>query len=318
MIDFRERINYDGDISDVLVHVVDCYGIGELKEYSIVEFGFEDLNIQLKTSENTVLVKIYSKNRTVSEIERNADILRAVKDSDVRHPTIYVDADGNILHTDQTSGLKMVVIAFVEGNTFYQLRAVPNNEQLKAVVEQAFKINSIDYEPEYVFDSWAIPNFKQAYDKNYVHIDEDKRYLIDKVYEKFTAIPFDELPKAFVHGDLIKPNLILDHQGDIYVVDFSVANTYPRIQELAVIAQSLLASPSEPALRDRVKKVKQMYEIYAGELNDQENTYLLDYALVGAAMEYLGSVGDRMDSDVSAEGEHYEQLALQTLQSELM
>lgn len=168
-----------------------------------------------------------------------------------------------------------------------------------------------------MFDSWAIPNFKQAYDKNYVHVDEDKKYLIDKVYEKFTGIPFDELPKAFVHGDLIKPNLIMDGHGDIYVVDFSVANTYPRIQELAVIAQSLLASPSAAPLRDLVQKVKQMYEIYAGALNAQESRSLLDYALVGAAMEYLGSVGDRIQSGASAEAEHYEQLALATLLSEL-
>lgn len=127
MIDFRERITYDGDLEQVLFRIISDYKLGQFDSYSIVEFGFEDLNIKLKTTTANFLVKIYSKNRTTSEIVRNADILRQVKDSGVRHPEIYLDTSGKLLHTDEISGLQMVVMEFVEGQTFYQMGSVPTD-----------------------------------------------------------------------------------------------------------------------------------------------------------------------------------------------
>lgn len=184
----------------------------------------------------------------------------------VNHPELML-ANGQALYHDIDSGVKMVVMRFIAGKTFYDLSITPSDDDLALIAAEAVKINNIDYDPPYLFDSWAIPNMQWMFDKVKNHLTVEGRKLVEGAFAHYERIPLDELPKCYVHGDLIKTNLIKGEDGKIYVIDFSVANTYPRIQELAVMAANLLfdeKNGNTKSLTERVSTIIAFLLVSAG------------------------------------------------------
>ena len=77
--------------------------------------------------------------------------------------------------------------------------------------------------------------------------------------------------------------------GQIYILDFSVANWYPRIQELSVIVANLLYDKdNQSTLHERIDLVLSEYS-KLNPLTEEEKKYIYPYALAGVAMEFLGA-----------------------------
>ncbi|TAH35159.1 hypothetical protein EYC59_02425 [Candidatus Saccharibacteria bacterium] len=146
------------------------------------------------------------------------------------------------------------------------------------------------------------------------------RELAEQAKAKHEAIPLEQLAKSFVHGDIIKSNVIVGDDGELYVIDFACANTYPKVQEIAVMAANLMFDEKQAigsSLKERVAKVLEHYITAGGELNEADKEYTLDYAIAGAAMEYMGSVHERLKGDESEEIDYWERQGLISLQEAL-
>lgn len=84
----------------------------------------------------------------------------------------------------------------------------------------------------------------------------------------------------------------------MYIVDFSVANWYPRIQELAVIIANLLNDEyGNRTYTDNLKQVVRLYIEEGGELAEEEVRALPAYARVAYAAELVGAHRERLESD---------------------
>ena len=81
----------------------------------------------------------------------------------------------------------------------------------------------------------------------------------------------NKLPHAFVHGDLIKTNLMEDKRGGIFIIDFAVANYQPRIIELAVLFNDTFFD------KDSSEKTKEYFSLALSEY--QKHTSLTKYEL---------------------------------------
>ncbi len=99
--------------------------------------------------------------------------------------------------------------------------------------------------------------------------------------------------RAFVHGDFTKANVLKGNDSKIYILDFSVSNWYPRMQELAVIAANLLHDEKHTSsLRERCDLVYTNYNLL-NPLTKLEHDNLFTYSVAGLAMELLGSYQER-------------------------
>jgi Ser/Thr protein kinase RdoA (MazF antagonist) len=177
---------------------------------------------------------------------------------------------------------------FVEGKSFLDLDRSPSDDERKTVLEQAAKVNSIDYEPPYLFDDWAVSNIYVMYEKVKQYISSEDLPLVERAIAAYGAISAADLPHCFVHGDFTKANVIKGEDGKVYILDFSVANRYPRIQELAVIIANLLHDDSEETLDQKCELVADEYSAF-NPLTDQEREYLPAYTLAAMSMEFLGA-----------------------------
>lgn len=285
-----DRLNYSGDLTPVIERVCETYGVGRLSASSIVEVGYEDCNVVIETDQAKFVAKMFAKTRTPEDITRYATIMEKVVQAGVHHPELLTTDAGETIYSD--SGVTLVLMRFVEGRTFLELDRSPSDEERKAVLEQAAKVNSIDYEPPYLFDSWAIPNIHAMLEKVEQYIAPEDLPLVERAIAAYDAIPTDDLPHCFVHGDFTKANVIKGEDGKIYILDFSVANRYPRIQELAVVVANLLHDDGGETLDQKCERVADEYSEF-NPLTDQERNYLPAYALAGLAMEFMGALQEK-------------------------
>ncbi|MFH0805186.1 MAG: phosphotransferase [Patescibacteria group bacterium] len=282
-----DRLNYSGDLDPVIRVICDTYLLGSLISFSTVDVGYEDCNILIEAGEGKFLAKMFSKARSADDVRRYVSIMWEVANAGVSHPKFMQQKNGEILF--QVHGISLVVMRFVDGKTFFELDRAPDKNERTAVIGQAVKINRINHHPAYIFDSWAIPNIQKIFNRVVRFISPEDVRLVTQAKEQYEAIRTSDLPQCFVHGDLIKSNILRGEDGKIYILDFSVANWYPRIQELAVVAGNLMHdSTNGNSLRQTCKILADDYRAFE-PLTDSELEGLYPYALAGVAMDFLGA-----------------------------
>lgn len=310
-----DRLNYTGDLTPVVERVCEAYGVGQLTASSIVEVGYEDCNVIIETGQAKFVAKMFAKTRTPDDITRYATTMEKVVEAGVHHPELLRTDTGETTFTD--NGITLVLMRFVEGKSYLELDRAPTEKERKAVLEQASKVNGLEYEPPYLFDSWAIPNIHVMYEKVKQYIEPEDLALVEQVIAAYDAIQVDDLPHSFVHGDFTKANVIKGEDGKIYILDFSVANRYPRIQELAVIVANLLHDNSELTLEQKCQQVADEYSEF-NPLTDEEKGHLPVYALAGVAMEFMGAHQEKyINGNGTEETEYWLTLGRQGLRTAL-
>ena len=213
----NQRLEYTGNLQPVFQSVAHDFGFGELDSYNIVDIGYEDFNVVIQTGGQKHFVKIFSKERSADEVQRYAEVVEAALNAGVRHPVLHKYQD-NPIYAEPTSGLKMAVMQFVEGKTFYQDgKRTPTDEELKQVLAQAVLIAKTPLKPALLEDSWALQNTGKWYEEIKDKVVEADRALIEQALEDFGQTNYEQLPHCLVHGDLIKSNLIVGADGKIYV-----------------------------------------------------------------------------------------------------
>lgn len=315
-----DRINYSGDISQVIKRLSNAYDIGDVIDFSIIEIGFEDCNIIVTTKKEKYVVKIFSKERTEEDILRYSKIMEEAFKSGANHPELLKTVEGNLVFSDsQVNNISMVLMKFINGKTFLETNSTPDIEDLKNIINQVIKKSEIEYKPPYVFDSWAIPNIEEVFNEIKNDLSSDDRHLLEKVIDLYLDIPINELPHCFVHGDITKVNVLKGGDGILYILDFSVSNWYPRIQELAVISANLLYSENDSkTLKDRVDLVVSEYERLS-TLSADEKLYLYNYSLAGVAMEFMGAFREKfIKGNASEETDYWLNLGRDSLKKEFL
>lgn len=246
-LEFQKRIGYEGELKPVLQNLGDLYDIGKYVSHTPVLVGYEDFNVIFETDKGKFFVKMFATFRTKEKSKEYVDIMQEAIASGVNHPTLYSHPSGQLFEIPAEQTVIMgCVMQYLEGRSFYELRAVPTLEEMRFLARQAAAINGIDIQSRNVDDSWAVVRFLPGLEKNRKILDPEDLCLIEPLAKKFSQIDLNKLPHCLVHGDIIKTNALKDSQGKIWILDFSVADKYPRIQELAILFCNLLFDENYP------------------------------------------------------------------------
>lgn len=300
------RLNYTGNLSCVIDRLCDVYKIGKPENFSIIGIGYEDCNVIVETSQGKYVSKIFSKERSPETIVRYAIIMEKAVEAGINHPPLIKTSDGEVVYSDnQANGISMVLMDFVKGKTFFELNRAPDEVERGLIIEQVAKVNRIDYHPSYLFDTWAISNIQAMFDKVRQFIEPVDLKLVEQVMAGYAKIPTSTLPHCFVHGDFTKTNVMKAEDGNMYILDFSVSNWYPRIQELAVMSANLFHSETSPmSLRKKTELVANEYNKF-NPLTSEERQYLYSYTLAGVAMEFMGAHQEKFIKGNNSEETEY-------------
>jgi Ser/Thr protein kinase RdoA (MazF antagonist) len=275
-------------LPDLVAHVAADYRLGEVGDWSVLATGYEDCNIDLRARQARVVIKVFAVGRPAGIAARTAGLIAAVRQAGVRHPRLHADASGG--HVHEYDGHQLLVMDFAPGRTFYDLGRPPDQAELARVVEQAARIHACGAHPEPVFDSWAIANLVPLAGQVGDLLDARQRRLVDDAITEMAPVDFWSLPVTLIHADLTAGNVLLGPDGEVTVLDFALANRWPRLQELAVIAASLMHGSPGP-LPARLDDVARMYSAAGpAPLTPAEEAALPAFGRAAAAMELLGGL----------------------------
>jgi len=261
-----------------------------VEEWHVITVGYEDCNLRVLCESGSFLVKGFASKRSKEEVRRYVDLMELAVRNGVNHPRLVpsLTTASNLIE-DSATQTAFVVMEYVVGQTYLESDSTPTTEDLGIVLRQIAKFNAIPYEPPYFHDSWAIPNMQAMFDRVSGFMAGPDIALVQQVLVGYSQIPLPQLSKCLVHGDLTKGNVMRSDDGQVFILDFSVANWYPRIQELAIIAANLLFDKrAYIPLVERVEVAQAEYGRFL-RLSDSEKRWLYDYTLAGVAMDFLGA-----------------------------
>jgi Ser/Thr protein kinase RdoA (MazF antagonist) len=282
---FASRVPYPDLIADTIRTACTQCGLGSPQRLRVFEKGYEDLCLRIDTTDKAVVAKIFAKHRNPEDIERIVAITEAVCSAGVTHPHIYVGNQGALVHS---GGNKILLMDLIEGKSLEELGRLPTPSEFRQIIAQAAKIHQVPINPRPIYDSWAIVNLAQTYAGVREFMTPQQQGHIDTVIHRLHRMNLQCLPACFTHGDMHLGNLLSDAQGEIWVIDFSVSNTYPRIHDLAVISLSLfLAGGGDSRLAKITEEVAVAYMTYCS-LSESEQAAIYDYSLAGIAALIIG------------------------------
>lgn len=235
--DFNKRIGLNTDLKNISLEICKRYDLGDFISNELIEIGYEDYNYYLTTSKDKYCVKIFSKTRTSEDVNNYLERIRAVANSHINSPKpLLINGDINLSLEYQQNNYEICVFEFIDGKNFFQLQESHSIDTIKELAKQTAMINNLDIKPNFIYDSWAIINFEKEYNRKREYVSPKYKEQFDTLLEELRKIDFNCLPKAFVHGDIISTNVMIDKDSKIWIIDFAVSNYLPRIIDLAVIS----------------------------------------------------------------------------------
>ena len=263
MEDFKKRINLTIPLETLSKFICTNYDLGTFVENNLIEIGYEDYNYVLTTNKGKHVVKVFANHRTDKDALALAQRAEIAYNNGVSCPQILKTIDGKSLLTldIENTKFRILVMEYINGNNFFVLKQLPNENELEIIATELAKLNSIDYKPDFIYDKWAIVNYVQEYEKNINLIDTSNKAQIDIALKLFKSCDFSKLKHGFVHGDIIETNIIKDKNGTLFFIDFSVSNYLPRIVDIAVTMCDLCLDLNDlQQSKARAKKFLDAYE----------------------------------------------------------
>ncbi len=315
---FFNRIGYKGKIEDISKKVCEDFSLGKFKSNKLIAIGYEEFNFILETSKGKYVVKIFANFRDEKDCRRIVDInLKATKKG-ISVPELIKSKQGYFYSSKiGDTKIRLCTLEYIDGESLYNSKHKASADDIKSLARQASLINSLKIKPNFVYDQWAIPNFAKEFEKKSKYLQKSDLKKIKPLVEDFKKLDIKTLPHCFVHGDIISPNVLKDKNKKIWIIDFAVANYYPRIQELAVLACDIFFDKSDKnkseenlklALEEYQKNIKLTekelkilplyvefahamhvlsanYQKVAEKNNSKENEYFLRIGRVGLGLE---------------------------------
>ena len=269
-MEFKEdydRINGFRNIEGISKEICEEYKLGQYITFRVFEIGYEDFNYLLETSTGKYVVKILNTERDEISIKRLIKILSTVIENNINTPKLYKVGNEYVYKSKvDNSNLSYIVMEYI-GKNLYSLNRQVTLLELKEIAKIASGINQINFEIyETFYDEWTVSNLEAEYLKKKNSIEEIDKIQVERIVGMLKKVNLDCLRKCYIHGDIIKANLLLNENDKLFLIDFSAFNYLPRIIELAVIILG------ECMTDDRSTTILRMNYF----LNEYDNCFKLD------------------------------------------
>lgn len=221
--------------------------------------------MRLNTTKGSYFVKIFAKHRHQAAPSVIVKAMELAMKAGISTPKVHRSKDG-YLSSIKVDGhtMKVCVTDFIKGKTFWEPKERLSIDDIKFIARQAAMMNMIKYrlggDEELWGSSWSRLNLPLAFKERGKYLTPQDRRLISPVVKEYERLKVKTLPRAFVHADIAKGNIIRDERGRLWTVDFSAAGHYPRILELGYIAKTMLIGKTKNETKKNIYAALKEYQ----------------------------------------------------------
>ena len=261
LFDYFTRVNFnEEDLADILKAIIKEYHFASLKDYHVIETGYEDFNVHLKTLNNDYVVKFFSNERTINNIYHYIKVVELVsKQNFLSVPKIYKNKNGilgKVLYNNQE--IYFFVMEYINGNTVYDLDKDIDLKTIIKIVFDILKYNCVNKElKDYLnseegkrnkkYDMWGYEHFLEEYKLKGQYLSYEDNELLKPIVEYYEDMVKrykkyeDEFqdkpvmpPYMSAHNDFISTNIVLKDNKEPYYIDFSVSSVALNFVDIAI------------------------------------------------------------------------------------
>lgn len=276
------RVDSRIDKNRLVKEIVRDYKLGHIKKFRQIHEGFEDYNIRLETTKGVFLLKLFSQYKSFRHVKDNVRGLLAFQKAGVRVPRLYKTAKGDYLYYYETKEVMVLgcVMEYFKGKSFFKQRREPTVSQMKGLVKDIAKINTVKFKPLGVYDVWVVQNVAFEFEKKCRFLSKGDIALMKPIVQKVKRLNYSKCTKGTIHGDIQRSNVLKNKSGDIRVIDFSVMEYNAIAIELATFLALFCINPSKTS----PKKAISIYKEVIGEYLKHKKLKLYDLKMIPELM----------------------------------
>lgn len=326
LFNYFTRVNFnEDDLENILENICKDYNFKDIKEYKVIETGYEDFNVYLETTNNKYVVKFFSNERTTDNINHYIKIVEYLTNqSFLKTPKVYKNKD-SILGTIIVNNNKInyFVMEYIEGKTVYELEKDISLRTILKIVFDILKYNCVntglkeylqteDAKKHKQYDMWSYENFLIEWESKNKYLSNSDKELIEPIVEyyqsmikryenyseKFKSMPVMP-PYMSAHNDFISTNIIIDKNNEPCYIDFSVSSIALNFVDIAIFGcDSVLCKNIDSKLYATYLKIISyiLYRTHIMEYNLYPTSVAVQHAIHILIANYY-KVVESVDSD---------------------
>lgn len=241
-----QRCNLTSSLAELASEFEKQYDLGRVVGLEPLFAGYDDINCQLTTSRGQYVIKLFSKHKSLEQINSNVTALLRFAEAGIPVPKLSAAKTGEYLYqTANGSGTYGVVMDYFVGKPFTHTPLTKDDvPKLTAVVAG---IHSMPRFPTHAgYDMWLTHNLIAEFDQKKQFLDADDLALIEPVVDEMHHLELDRLTQSIVHCDLHRENILKSDGGAYAVLDLASCDYSYSVFDLATFIALFCFEFDEP------------------------------------------------------------------------
>ena len=235
------RIGKKVNLKDLSITICKTYMIGIYKKHQIISVGIDDLSFFLWTDNGKYIVKTLNTDKTLKHINDYIKKYEIIMQNNIKAPKLILNRDRHIFISEIDGVyLNLCLLEYINGKDLYTLNKKITKEDIDKLVNILRNLHSIKSDLEIEYDEYCFMSLKETFSKCKSVLSDSLTHDITTFIKKHNKINFDNLPKCYVHGDLIQTNIVKDKSNELWLIDFDSSGYGYRILDIVKILSGVI------------------------------------------------------------------------------
>ncbi|MEK6964202.1 MAG: phosphotransferase [Nanoarchaeota archaeon] len=271
------------NLEGLLKKVAQVYELGDYKNYQELKGGLQALNVKVETDKGVYVVKVFSPDTPLKEIETQVKGLTEFKRTMVPVPELIPHSQGMIYTSEDTTPTSLYVTSFFEGQDFTKLE--PNSSDLQHIGQYLARIHSLSFPIEPTYDEWGTANLIHEFEKKKDCLTPKDRRVVEPIVQSYSQLKLADFRQSIIHGDLQRQHVLKNKRGEHCVLDLGCMSQASSVIDLAICLAHFSLNPAQE---------KELIDAYHQErpLEERERAALPLLVQATYATYYIGAYHD--------------------------
>ena len=285
------RVNLDLSLEELVGSTVEQFALGKASKFELIRHGYQDLNIKVSTDSGEFILKVFSKRRTLTNVEEQTRTLNFFYENGVPVPHL-VPCCGNPISMGEIELFGVVpsskgdayvaVLEFFKGPSFDDIK--PKETDYIYLAGCLARMHRLSYRISQYYDDWGAANLVNEFEekgklleaenpisKKELLTTEDRK-TIEKIVDRMKKVNLNKFRQCVIHGDLYRSHVLKKNELNYCIIDFGCMDFNAAILDLAIFAAHFCMDGTESPREFKriIELVEHAYRAAGGTITHAE------------------------------------------------